>query len=235
VATAYETPTSQELSNRPSGEGGFNPDLEPETLRSVEGGVRGLVQRWRLSYDIAGYRSALRNGLVRFERDDEQEFYRNAGESSRDGIEAFLDWHPVAPLALRVAYTYQRFSFDRFASGPADFSGNLEPGAPPHQLFIGVTWTAAFGVTSTAQFRWVDAYPVDNQNTVFNWAARGVDLRFVLDRRWTALDLRPFFGIDNVFDERYNGSTVPNAVGNRFFEPSPGRLFYVGLRAQIMN
>jgi iron complex outermembrane receptor protein len=56
-----------------------------------------------------------------------------------------------------------------------------------------------------------------------------VDLRFGLDRRWRRVDVRPFFGIDNVFDERYNGSTVPNAFGGRFFEPSPGREFYVGV------
>jgi iron complex outermembrane receptor protein len=229
VATAYETPTSQELSNRPSGEGGFNPDLEAESLRSVEGGVRGLIRRWRLTYDVTAYVSALRNALVRFERDDEQEFYRNAGAASRDGVEAQLDWTPDPSMALRLAYTWQRFAFDRFVDATGDFSGNREPGAPPHQLFAGATWKTTIGVTSTAQFRWVDAYPVNNQNTVSNWASRVMDLRFAADRTWTSLAIRPFLGIDNVFDERYNGSTVPNAVGNRFFEPSPGRVFYVGL------
>ena len=229
VATAYETPTAQELSNRPSGEGGFNPDLEPERLYSVEGGVRGSVARWRLSYELAGYASSLDNALVRFERADEQEFFRNAGKSSRDGLEVLVDWSPVTPLRLRLAYTYQRFRFDRFMDETGDFSGKREPGAPPHQLAAGATYTAPFGLTSIAHIRWVDAYPVNNANTVFNWASRVIDVRLELARRWTALDVRPFVGVDNVFDERYNGSTVPNAAGNRFFEPSPGRVLYVGL------
>ena len=42
-------------------------------------------------------------------------------------------------------------------------------------------------------------------------------------------DVRPFLGIDNLFDERYNSSIITNAFGGRYFEPSPDREFYVGL------
>lgn len=229
IATAYETPTLQELSNRPSGEGGFNPDLAPETLRSLEGGVRGFVERWRLTWDVAAYVSRLDNALVQFQRADEQEFYRNAGESSRDGVETLVEWKPGARLTVRATYTYQRFRFVRFATDAADFAGKREPGAPPHQAFASVTYQAAFGLTSTFGIRWVDAYSVNNANSVANWASHVADLRFALDRTWTRLQARPFFGIDNLFDERYNASTVPNALGNRFFEPAPGRQVYVGL------
>ncbi len=41
--------------------------------------------------------------------------------------------------------------------------------------------------------------------------------------------MRPFLGIDNLFDERYNSSIITNAFGRRYFEPSPDREFYVGL------
>jgi iron complex outermembrane receptor protein len=39
-----------------------------------------------------------------------------------------------------------------------------------------------------------------------------------------------FLGIDNVFDEAYNGSVVPNAFGDRYFEPAPGRTVFGGVR-----
>lgn len=228
-ATGFEMPTTQELSNRPTGEGGFNTELEPEDLRTFEGGARGRVGSWRLSYDVTLYHSTLVNALVQFERADEQEFFRNAGESSRNGAEVFLEWNPVSRLSARVAYTYQDFQFEEFVTDRADYSGNTEPGAPPHQLFLGVDYEAPFGLRSIVQYRWVDAYPVNNANTVSNWAFQVVDLRFGLDRRWHGVDVRPFFGVDNLFDERYNGSTVPNAFGGRFFEPSAGRAVYVGL------
>lgn len=229
VATAYETPTLQELSNRPTGEGGFNTDLEPETLRSVEGGVRAFIARWRVTWEVAAYRSRLDNALVPFQRADEQEFYRNAAESARNGVEALVDWKPHARVGVRGAYTYQRFRFVRFVTDAADFAGKREPGAPPHQAFADVSYDATFGLTSTLSVRWVGAYPVNDANSVANWPSRVADLRVVLDRAWTRLHARPFFGIDNLFNERHNASTVPNAVGNRFFEPAPGRQFYVGL------
>ncbi len=45
VGRSFETPTTTELANRPTGAGGFNPDLEPETGTTVEGGVRTTVAR----------------------------------------------------------------------------------------------------------------------------------------------------------------------------------------------
>jgi iron complex outermembrane receptor protein len=228
-ATAYETPTTQQLSNRPTGEGGFNPDLEPEDLRSFEMGLRGLIEGWRLRYDIIGYLSTLDNAFVEFQRADEQEFFRNAGESSRNGIELLLEWQPVSRFNTRLAYTYQNFSFERFVTDDGDFSGKREPGAPPHQFFLGLTYETLFGLRSTAQFQWVNAYPVNNANTFSNWASTVVDLRFGLERTWNELDILPFLGIDNLFNERYNASTVPNAFGRRYYEPSPGREFYIGV------
>ncbi len=229
VATAYETPTMQELSNRPSGEGGFNLDLEPQDLRTFEAGVRGRVNRWRLHYDVAAYVSTLENALVQYQRADEVEYFRNAGESSRNGIEALVEWKPASRVSTRLAYTYQRFAFERFVTDSGDFSGKREPGAPPHQLLAGVTCQTSFGLTSILQFRWVDAYPVNDANTFSNWASQVVDLRVALDRGWRRVNVRPFVGIDNLFNERYNGSTIPNAFGNRFYEPAPGRQIYVGL------
>ena len=55
-----------------------------------------------------------------------------------------------------------------------------------------------------------------------------VDLRLGLELRVMRLDLNFFVGVNNALDEQYNGSIVPNAFGNRFFEPAPGRnLYYV--------
>ena len=58
-ATAYETPTTVELSNTPTGEGGFNQELGPQDLRSFEVGIRGPRR---------GGAPALRGGGVRVHR-----------------------------------------------------------------------------------------------------------------------------------------------------------------------
>lgn len=229
IATAYQTPTTVELSNRPSGEGGFNTNLDPEDLRSFELGVRGLVEHAKLRYGVAGYVATLDNALIPFERADEQIFFRNAGEASRNGFEVELSWEPTSSVGTHVSYTYQDFQFERFVVDGNDFAGNHEPGAPPHRVFAGVTYVAPFGLHSTADIQWIDAYPVNNDNTFENWASTVVDLRFGLDRTWGDVRVKPFLGIDNLFNERYNASTLANAFGRRYYEPAPGREFYVGL------
>jgi iron complex outermembrane receptor protein len=228
-ATAYETPTTVELSNTATGEGGFNQDLGPQDLRSFEVGIRGLAEAARLRYEAAVYVSTVDNALVSFQSPTEEIFFRNAGESSRDGVELLLEWIPDPAFSTRFAYTYQNFRFVQFAPGGNDFSGNIEPGSPPHRIFAGFNHSAPFGLRSGMTVRWVDEYSINNTNTVFNWAHTVVDLRFGYEATWGGVDVRPFVGIDNLFNEIYNSSTITNAFGSRYYEPSPDREYYVGL------
>ena len=184
----------------------------------------------RVRYELVGYFSTLENAFVELQRPDEQTYFENATTSRRNGLEGRVDWTPVPDLRTYLSYTYQNFTFDRFEIDGDNFTGNVEPGAPPHQLYLGGTYEAPFGLRSTLQYRWVDEYPVNNANTATNWSYQVVDLRLGLDYRWDGVEIRPFFGIDNLFDQRYNASTIPNSFGSRYYEPAPGREFYVGLR-----
>jgi iron complex outermembrane receptor protein len=228
-STAYETPTTVELSNTPTGEGGFNQNLGPQDLRSFEVGLRGLIEPARLRYEVAVYVSTVDNALVSFQNPLSQDFFRNAGQSSRDGVELLLRWVPNPSFNARFAYTYQDFVFEEFETDSDDFSGQTEPGAPPHRIFTGFNYTAPFGLRSGATVRWVDEYTLNNQNTVFNWAHTVVDLRFGYDTTRGDANVRPFIGLDNLFDKRYNSSAITNAFGGRYYEPSPGREVYGGL------
>lgn len=229
-ARAYQTPTMQQLSNRPDGAGGFNQSLGPEYLRSFEVGVRGFLAGPRFDYSLTGYTSRVEDALVAYQGVGEQVFYRNAGESSRRGIELSLGWQASRELAARLSYTYQDYVYDRYVSGDQDVSGKREPGIPPHTVFGQLTHSAPFGLTSTLTARWVDSYPVDDANTVSNWAFTLVGLRFSLDRDIGRIAARPFMGVDNLFDERYNASVTVNALGGRYFAPSAGRSVYVGFQ-----
>ena len=230
-ATAYETPTTVELSNTPDGTGGFNQLLDPERLRSAEVGLRGLIEPARLQYDIAYYRARVLGALVPFQRADEQTFFDNAGESARNGVELSLDWQPVSRVRARLAYTRQDFTFAEFVLRGASYSGNLEPGAPPNRLFAGLDYAAPFGLRSSLTVRWVDEFFLTNANAAAasNWAYTVVDLRFGWDASLGDVDFRPFIGIDNLLSERYNSSAITNAFGRRYYEPSPGREIYGGI------
>jgi iron complex outermembrane receptor protein len=40
-----------------------------------------------------------------------------------------------------------------------------------------------------------------------------------------------FGRIDNLLDKKYAGSVIVNEGNRRFYEPAPGRRFFIGLRS----
>jgi iron complex outermembrane receptor protein len=228
-STAFQTPTTSELSNQPDGSGGFNPDLEPERIVGGELGVRGSFQDARLGYGVSAFLANVKDALIPFEGPTEEVFFRNAGEVGRSGVEVAVGWQPHSAWRVELAQTIQRLRFEEFEVDGDDLAGKDEPGVPNHWLTLGLTHTPDLGLRTEVNFRWVDAYPVDDANTAFNDSYRVVDLRLSLDRTQRGWPLRMFLGIDNLFDERYNGSVVPNAFGARYYEPAPGFEVYGGV------
>ncbi len=230
LATAYETPITAELARSPDERGGFNHELDPSRLRSHELGVRGLIEPARLHYEVAAYRSRLLSQIVAIRPSAVALYYVNAGETARNGVELSLGWRPTARFEARLAYTHQDFVFRRYVLGGVDYSGKREPGAPPGRLFAGVDYAAPFRLQASASVRWVDEYFVTNANeaAATNWAYTVVDLRFGWVGRVGDVDVQPFAGIDNLFNERYNSSGLVNHFSRRYYRPSPDREIYVG-------
>lgn len=228
VATAFETPTTSELSNRPDGSGGFHPDLDPQRTLGLEAGLRGSSGSGALSWETAAYRAQVDDALVPFEGPGGSVFFRNAGEVLRRGAEARASWRSGAGLQAQVAYTLQTSRFETFVVDGEDLSDNRVPGVPEHRLFASLAWSTPAGLHAEARWTWTDAYSVDDANTAVNPSSRVVDLRLRGETGLGAWRVRPYLGVDNVLDERYNSSVVPNAFGDRFYEPAPGRTFFVG-------
>lgn len=229
LSTSFETPTTSELSNRPGGGGGFNPDLEPQSARSLEIGIRGGVPELRLDGELSVYDVQVTDALVPFQGPGEEVFFRNAGALSRRGLEARGSLRPGKSLEVTLSYTFQHFIFDRFISGDEDVSGNREPGVPEHRLHLTAVQRLPGGFRVRGRFTWQDAFPVNDANTATNWSHRVVDLRLRWEGGGDAWSVHPFLGLDNVFDERYNASVVPNAFGGRYYEPAPGRQIFAGM------
>jgi iron complex outermembrane receptor protein len=191
--------------------------------------VRGSFRDARLGYGVSAFLANVKDALIPFEGPTEEVFFRNAGEVERSGIELTLGWEPDPAWRVELAHTIQRLRFEEFEVEGDDFAGNDEPGVPNHWLTLGLTHAPDTGLRTEVNFRWVDTYAVDDANTAFNDSYRVVDLRLSLDRTEHGWPLRMFLGIDNLFDERYNGSVVPNAFGARYYEPAPGFEVYGGV------
>ncbi len=242
-ATAFQTPTTTELSNRADGLGGFNPALDPEQIRSAEIGARMRHPHWPLDIELSLYQLDIRDMLIAFQVDDaesEEIYFRNAGEAQNRGAELALSTTPSPYLEAQLAYTYSHFVFVDYPLGPDQLADNEVPGLPPHHLFVDLRFYPRRGLYAHISNEWVARYFAND----YNGPAPGVAAPradFVNDGYWRSdfsMGWRPgswhvFAGIDNVFDVSYNGSIVPNAFGNRFFEPAAGRTGYAGVEFDL--
>jgi len=257
ISSAFQTPTTTELSNQPNREGGFNPNLNPESLKGVEIGIKGGSQEQRLTWDAALFLFNIKDMVIPFQINDpttEEVFFRNAGKSRNRGFETKVAWSPLEALRLSLAYTYMSFEFDDFtvvrdvATIPTWFqlAGNEIPGVPPQHLFAGISYRHPNGPYGETNFQWIGGYfgndfngpPPGSTKPAQNFKNDSyalVDVRLGFKRVFGQVGLDVFGGINNLLDKRYNGSIVPNAFGDRFFEPAAGRTWYIGAGVPLPN
>jgi iron complex outermembrane receptor protein len=237
ASTFYQTPTTSELANQPSGAGGFNRTLSPQRGRSIEGGIL-LGIRETVRGEVTLFSTRLRDELIPFQVPEvpDRVFFRNAGKSGHVGVEIGLFTSLPGGLRARGAYTFLRSRFDDFTLDGVDLTGNRIPGVAPHRVEGLASWSGAFPGSETEGFLEIrglyqGAVPVDDGNTATAGPYALVDIRIGVDTpafggaHWSV-----FGGITNVLDRPYSASISVNAFGGRFFEPGPGRSFYLGVR-----
>lgn len=232
---SFETPTTTELDN-PQG-GGFNPDIQSQTART---GEVGLQKEWKLArgtvfFDMALYRTEISDSLVGYELPEfpGREFYRNAGESSRQGVELQAIWDSGVGLLLQLDWTYSDFQYENFRAGDHDYSGNRLPGIPENFGGITVRHTHPNGFFAEWQTRWVGNFFADDANRTRVPPHSVSHLRLAWRFTTKLAEWEPFLAIQNLLDEEYFDNIRLNAFGGRYYEPAPGRNLYAGLRARF--
>lgn len=229
AASFFETPTTTELANRPEGAGGFNPALDPQRGRTLEGGVRGVAGD-RSAYDIAFFTTVLTGQLVPFEVRSApgRRFYRNAGRSRVRGFEVSARTLLSPPLTLRLAYGYVDARFTEFEVGNTIFDRNRVPGIAPHRFEVSAlarrgVWFGEMRVETRGEV------PANDANDAAAPGYSLVEIRLgATGIRAGQLTLAPFAAVTNVTNARHASSVVVNAFGGRYFEPGPDRGGYVG-------
>ena len=230
VSRAFETPTTTELGNQADGSAGFNPDLQPQISTTYELGLKGIALT-RVQYDLAGFDTEVHDELIAFEvpGGEGRTYYRNAGRTRRQGIEASLATE-IDAFTIAASYTYSHFRFRDYVVGSSSFDGNTIPGIPVHQVQASATYHY-HSVFGTVEGLGKSAQYVDDGNSakaagyaIMNLRAGGTAL---FGRPWLA----PSIGLQNVFDKHYSGSVAINAAAGKYYETSPGRALYVQLTA----
>jgi iron complex outermembrane receptor protein len=231
VGTAFETPTTTELVNQPSGRGGFNDVLGPQRTTNVEVGARG---RWRkyADYSVAVFRSTVDDAIVQFREIGGRAFFQNAGRTRNQGVEFGLSVQPIPQARVFGSYTFADYTFTDYvfttAGTTTSFTGNRLSGVPRHYTRLGLRttpWrTVVFDVDHTIS---TGLFADDaNTNYVDGWNSTNARLSFSVRTR--ELEIAPFLGVNNVFDRDYVGAVTINGAFNRVLEPAALRNWYLG-------
>lgn len=245
IATAYLTPTTVELGNRADGRGGFNADLDPEHYRSVEGGARFLWVPGRLDGEVAVYQLDLQDMLLPFGiAGSDEVFYRNASAARNRGAELLVTWTPRSAWEATASLSVNDFVFaDHVVESGGEavrVDGNEVPGVPPFTATARVSWRPTRDARLSATVRHtarmfgndLNGPPPGSdtpQRDFESPAATLVGLRGSLGRDLGGWGAELFLGVDNLLGQEDAYSIVPNAFGNRFFEPAPGRTWFGGV------
>jgi iron complex outermembrane receptor protein len=231
----FSAPTLQETL-APSG--AINPNIRPEQGWNLEVGSRGSNLGGKLSYEVSVFRMLVSNLLVARRTAEDQYVGVNAGKTVHAGVEAAANYREQWGkwnVNFYGSYTYARYRFKEFIDAEKDYSGNALTGTPPHHITGGIETRAGFGLYSHLGYEWVDRYPVNDVNSVYNHSYNLWNLRLGWRKKIGYWEFDLYGGVQNLFDFRYASMIQVNALGvgtaaPRFYYPGLPRNYYLGLQ-----
>lgn len=228
-SSSFETPTTTELAN-PDTSGGFNAALVPQRADNFEIGFK--TGNDDLYFELAAFQIDIKDELVPFELAGfpGRTFYANAGRSDRRGIETAVSWSHDSGFGIDASYTWSDFTYDEFVDeNGTDYAGKELPGLPGQFAYLGVHYRSMSGLAATLEAVYSGDLYADNANTAAVDAYTVSNLRLYDEYDYGRWQIRPYIGINNLFNERYNSNIRINAFGARYFEPAPDRNVYLGV------
>ncbi|WP_051199709.1 TonB-dependent receptor [Christiangramia echinicola] len=231
----FSTPTVAETLTP---EGLINTDLQTETGWNYEIGFKGNWLSNKLYTEVNLYSIQIRNLLVARRVGQDQYVGVNAGKADHNGIEFSSAYQTYLndefQLRLFLNSNFNFFKFDKFVDLGENYSGNTIPGVPEYMISPGVE-TIFKNLTANVNFQAFGEMALNDGNTGYTDPYELLNLK--LNYNWSLnqnLRLQFNFGINNILDEEYAASIVPNAVGfggsaPRYYYPGNPRNFYTGV------
>jgi iron complex outermembrane receptor protein len=236
--TGFLPPGTEELVNNPYALGGYNTQLVSATSSGEEIGARGALGP-SLIYDVAFFHLATEHDFGRYRMSSRplETFYGNVGSTTRYGLEAFLAWYPLRPLALRLAYTYSHFKYDTVQTLDAgvSYSGTWLPNSPQHQLYLDGECRIGPSLLAGASLEYVSSWYIDSTNRIFPNGYGRTDPYALVHARLSykfkvgGTPWEVILSGRNIFGVEYYGFTEPDPDGNSY-QPAATAEWSLGLR-----
>jgi iron complex outermembrane recepter protein len=253
----FMPPSTEELASNPTGYSGFNTHLVPATSNCGEIGIRGFKNDM-LSYEISLFRMTTENDFFRFKqtgRGNQEVFYGNAGNSSRNGIESFVSFKILTNISLMAAYTFADYKYTSAVIDPVytdasyvlttpPAAGQCLPNSPKHQLYSEIVYSLnrniRISLGAEFQSKWAvytdsKAYNGELDPALYqNWQ-KGFNLYNArISYNWA---IKIFKGECSITARNFTGSkymafTEPDPDGNSY-QPGPGNEFFGNIKIRF--
>ena len=235
VSRGYSTPTTAEI--RPTNNI-VNTGLQAQLGWNYETGLRLRNKDESMLLDASVFYYRLNNAIVRQLNPDETEYYINAGGTNQPGFElAFSNWFIrgnnqsfLRGLQFSTAVTISKFKFRDYNVAGNKYSGKRLTGVPQEVVVSSLLFNLPRYFSVFVQHNYTSSIPLNDGNTVYagkyHLLQAKASWQHSLSRK-TRLEL--YAGADNLLNQKYSLGNDLNAVGNRYYNPSPLRSYYLGL------
>ena len=222
--TSFETPTLNELSNNPNGEG-LNENLKSSSSLNYEIGWRKAVSN--LTLEAIAYVISSENEILPYELEQfpGKNFYQNVGSTSRYGLELNSQLS-FKGGRINLSYTLSKNKFEDFIIDNNNLADNLIPGIPSQMLDLDLIFKLSRGRSLIISNRLIGERYADNANETLVSSYNLLNIKYSKE---IFKKSEIFLGVNNAFNQEYFDNIRINAFGKRYYEPAPKRNFYFGI------
>jgi iron complex outermembrane receptor protein len=206
--------------------------------RAFELGVKAIVAS-RHRVNVAVFTTDTKNEIVVDTATGGRTIYKNAGRTERRGVEAVWDGQLTPTVTVHAAYTWLRATFaDAFTTGtpPALVaSGARLPGVPSTSAYAELAYAPGGlgGFNTALEVQYMAKIYVNERNSDAAPASTVANFRIGFEQKALGVRWREFLRVNNIADRRYVGSVIVADTNGRFFEPAPGRNWFLGVSANV--
>ena len=233
VSKGYSPPSIAEV--RPAA-GGFDTGLQAEYGWNYEAGLHLSFIHNRIQTELTAFQFDLKQAIVPRTDASGAQYFINSGGTRQSGLETMIEAWPLlkpnasglSSLKLWTSITISDFTFRDYKSGNADFSGHVLTGVPHDLIISGLDISFLHHFTFHATHTYTGKIYLTDANDASAPSFNLMQFRAGWKGRVDRLQMEFYAGVDNAGDVLYSLGHDLNAFGKRYYNPAPGRNFYVG-------
>lgn len=247
---SYDSPANNEMES-PYPAYIYNADINAQESLNFEIGIKGNrlnpeadVFR-KILFEATAFHINVNNEIVPYEILGDV-FFRNAAETQRMGLELGTRLEILRDLNFQFSYTFSHFiyqsylartieldSLNNFIEKDEDFSGNIVPSVPKHNVYLALSYShkiySRLNGFAKLSYMGISGLWVDDANTDKTDGYHLLNTVLGLDLNLGDFNMMVSGGLDNILDEIYVGFTNTNSANKRFYEAGGPRSFFLSV------